>query len=82
MWDVKLEATNDQTKQKLLDTDNSVVVTKGKGDQEVLRVEGLKCMVIGDLTLIGRHTMKYTAMLFINQCHTNKFNINKTCKSC
>lgn len=32
MWDVKLEATNDQTKQKLLDTDNSVVVTKGKGD--------------------------------------------------
>ena len=34
MWDIKLKATNEQTrktnKQKHIDTDNSMAVTKGK----------------------------------------------------
>ena len=29
MWDIKLKATNDQTRQ--INTDNSVAVTRGKG---------------------------------------------------
>ena len=32
MWNIKPEAINEQTdKQKLMDTDNSMVVTRGKG---------------------------------------------------
>ena len=32
MWDIKLKATNEQTnKQKLTDTDDSMVVARGKG---------------------------------------------------
>ena len=35
MWDVKLKATSEQTRhtneQKLIDTDNSMVVARGKG---------------------------------------------------
>ena len=51
MWDIKL---------KLIDTDNSVVVTRGKevgGKSDGGRG---KYMVMGDdLTLSGRHTMQY-----------------------
>ena len=33
MWDIKLKATNEQTKkQELIDTDHTMVVTEGKGD--------------------------------------------------
>ena len=39
MWDVKLKAANEQTrwtnKQKLIDTDNSMMVTRGKGEEAV-----------------------------------------------
>ena len=31
MWDIKLKATEKTNKQKLIDTDNSLVVTRGKG---------------------------------------------------
>ena len=35
MWDIKLKATNEQTRktstQKLIHTDSSIVVTRGKG---------------------------------------------------
>ena len=31
MWDIKLKVTNEQDEQKLIDTDNSLVVTGGKG---------------------------------------------------
>lgn len=38
VWDIKCEATNEQTrqtyKQKLTDTDNIMVVTRGKMDGE------------------------------------------------
>ena len=38
MWDVKLKAANEQTrwtnKQKLIDTDNSMMVTRGKGRRQ------------------------------------------------
>ena len=36
MWDIKLKATNKQirktNKQKVIDTDHTMVVTEGKGD--------------------------------------------------
>ena len=34
MWAIKQKATNEQTKQKLIDTDNRMVVTRGKGGWE------------------------------------------------
>ena len=49
MWDTKL---------KLIDTDNSEVVTSGKG---VGGSKGAECVVMeDDLTLSGAHTMRYT----------------------
>ena len=43
---------------KLIDTDNSMLVTGGK---RVRRVNGLKYMVMdGDMILGGWHTMQYT----------------------
>ena len=37
MWDIKLKVTNEQTrktnKQELIDTDNSMVITIGKGGE-------------------------------------------------
>ena len=42
MWDIKLKATNEQDKQKLMDMDNRLVVTRrkrggGKGEKNVLK---------------------------------------------
>ena len=34
MWDIKLEATNEQDKQKLMDSHNNLVVTIGKGEMK------------------------------------------------
>ena len=49
MWDIKL---------KLIETESSVVVTRGKG---VRRSKGAKYMVReDDMTLGGGHTMQYT----------------------
>ena len=31
VWDIKLKVTTKENKQKLTDTDNSVVVTRGRG---------------------------------------------------
>ena len=48
LWDIKLKATNEETrqlnKQKLTDTDNSIVGTRGKRrwDGEVVKVKGVK----------------------------------------
>ena len=33
MWSVKLETTNKKNKYKLIDTDDSMVVTRGKGGE-------------------------------------------------
>ena len=51
---------NDTNKQKLIDTNNSMVVTRGKGrGVGAVRVKGVKNMVTEeDLTLGGEHTMQ------------------------
>ena len=47
-------------KPRLIDTDNSMVVTRGKG-VGVVKGEGVKYRVTkDDLTSGGRHTMQYT----------------------
>ena len=40
-------------KQKLIDTDNRMVVTSRKGDRMVVKSKGIKYGVEGDLTLGG-----------------------------
>ena len=45
MWDIKLKATNKENKQKLIDTGNSTVVTRGKG---VGGVKGEGGQICGD----------------------------------
>ena len=41
MWDIKLKATNEQDKQKLKDTDHSLVVTREKEvEEEVYKSKG------------------------------------------
>lgn len=51
---------NRQEKQKFIDTDKSMVVTRGKGVREG-RVKGVKYMVVEEnLTLGGKRTMQYT----------------------
>ena len=61
MWDIKLKATNEQTKkQDLIDTDNSMVVTKGKGGRGIEK--GKVTQIYGgrnNLTLSGGYTMQY-----------------------
>ena len=52
MWDIKL---------KLIETDNSMVVTRGKGGGRTIKGKGIKYMVMEDyLTLGGGNTMQYT----------------------
>ena len=59
MWEIKLKATNKQNKQKLVDTYNDIVVTRGKKGWGK-EINGVKYMVIeGDLTLGGEHSMEY-----------------------
>ena len=61
MWDINLRAINEQDKQKLRDTDNSIVVTRGKGGKRrQKRVKGVKYMVTGDFTLGVEYTMQHT----------------------
>ena len=62
MWDIKWKATKEQTRKKtLVDTDNSMAITRGKGCGEQQRAKGLKYMAIEkDLTWGGGHTMQYT----------------------
>ena len=59
----ELKATNEQirktNKQKLIDTDNSMVVTRGQG-AGVVKVKGVKYTETEDLTLGGGHTMQHT----------------------
>ena len=68
LWDIKLKATNEHTKtnkQKLIDSDNSTVVTKGKGKY---RVKGVKYKATeGDLTLVG--TQYYIQMMYHRTVH-------------
>ena len=45
---------------KLIDPDNGMVVTKGKGSGGVVKSKGVKYVVIEDLTLGGGHTIPYT----------------------
>ena len=60
MWDIKLKAKNEQTN-KLIDTNNIIVVTRGEGGGEGLKVTNVKYMVMeGDLTMGGEHTIRYT----------------------
>ena len=61
MWDdIKLTATSKQTKKTLIDTDNSMVATRGRG-VEVSKGKGDRYMVTeDDLTLGGGHTVQYT----------------------
>lgn len=48
MWDISLKTTNEnnKNKQKFTDTDNSVVVTKGKRDGRLVKGNG--CQICGD----------------------------------
>ena len=55
---MKLKVTNKQYKQKLIDMDNSLVVTREKG-VEVDRVKGVKYTVMEDLSLGGEHSEIY-----------------------
>ena len=62
---MKPKAKNEQIKQrnkeKLKDTDNSMVVTRGKGVGKWQRIKGAKYMVTEvALILGGRHTKQYT----------------------
>ena len=94
MWDYKAESNNEQTrkinKQKLTDADNSKVATRGKGMKGVIKVVGVKYMVMQEeLTLGSGHTMQYTGRPctielyprnlydLINQHHPNKFNLKR-----
>lgn len=57
MWYIKQKTTN-----KLIDTENSMVVTRGEsGWGKIKRIKGIKYMMMkGDQTLGGEHTMVYT----------------------
>ena len=81
MGDIKL---------KLIDTDNSMVVTRGKGEGVGKGCKGGPNIWWWEdaLTVAGGHTMQYTdqvsqkciletSVSYINQCHPNKFNKNK-----
>ena len=61
MWDINLKATNEQTrernKQKLTDTDNSMVVTRGKGRGIVKGKEG---QIHSDRRFDFGYIMQYT----------------------
>ena len=64
-WDIKLKLTNEQirktNKQKLTGTGNSIVLTRGKGGQGVIKVKGVKYGVMEDhLPLGDGHTMQHT----------------------
>ena len=53
---------------RLIDTDNSMVVTTGEGDYREKKVKGAKYMETnGDLTVGGEHTMQYIDDVFIIQ---------------
>ena len=59
-WVIKQKAANEQTN-KLTDTDNSMVVTRRKGDgkgEEIRR--GKFTVTEGDYALDGEHTVQYT----------------------
>ena len=60
MWDIKLKATNEQTRQT--NTDSSMAVTRvGEEAVRQQRVNGIKHMVTeGSVTLGGKLTMQYT----------------------
>ena len=65
--DIKLKATNEQTKKtnkKLTDTNTSMVVTGQKGGGRKCRVKGVKYMVAEDLTFGGGHTVHYRDHIF------------------
>lgn len=58
MRNIKLKATQEVNKPKLIDTDNNMVVTKQKG--RWAKGQGIKYMVTkGDLSLSIEHTMWY-----------------------
>ena len=63
MWDIKPKATNEQTRQtdRRIDTDDSVVVTRGKvGGKMAKGKEGQLFGDRGDLTSGGEHTAQHT----------------------
>ena len=76
MQDTKLKATNKQatqtSKQKLIDTDNSMVVTRGKEGKGTIKGKGVRCILMEDLALGSKHIMLYTGN---SSCHPNKFNL-------
>ena len=53
--------TNKNNKQKLIDTDNNITITREKGHGKGKRIKGVKDTVMEeDLTLGGGHAMEYT----------------------
>ena len=61
MWDIKLKATNEQTRQTKTHTHNSMMVPRGKGGLGL--VKGKQDQIYGGkrrLDFNGKHTMPYT----------------------
>ena len=56
MWDIKLKATNQWTKQKLTNADDCMVVSRGEGGQGEVE-EGKEAPTDGSLTLGVKYTV-------------------------
>ena len=65
-----LKATNEQDKQRLMDMDNRLVVTRGR--VEVVGVKEVKYVVTErNLTMGGEHTVQYTHTHTHTHIHTH-----------